>query len=45
MPVGTVTPMEVALQLVTDAVVPLNATELAPCVSPKFEPLIVTGVA
>jgi hypothetical protein len=42
-PVGTVTATLVALQLVTVAVVPLNATVPEPCVDPKFDPLIVTG--
>ncbi len=42
-PVGTVTTMLVALQLVTVAVVPLNATLLLPCVAPKFNPVIVTA--
>jgi hypothetical protein len=41
-PVGTVTTMLVALQLVTDAVVPLNLTVLVPWVEPKFVPAIVT---
>jgi hypothetical protein len=41
-PVGTVTPMLVALQLVAVAVVPLNLTVLVPCVAPKFAPAIVT---
>jgi len=41
---GTVTPMLVALQDVTDAVVPLNLTVLVPCVEPKFVPVIVTAV-
>jgi hypothetical protein len=37
--------MEVALQLVMDvAAVPLKVTVLAPCVAPKFVPLIVTDV-
>ena len=43
-PLGTVTPMLVALQLVTVADVPLNVTVLDPCVKPKFEPEIVTAV-
>jgi hypothetical protein len=42
-PDGTVTPMAVAVQLLTVAVVPLNLTVLVPCVEPKFEPLIVTA--
>jgi hypothetical protein len=33
-----------ALQLVGVATVPLNRTTLAPCVAPKFAPLMVTGV-
>jgi hypothetical protein len=41
-PVGTVTTMLVALQLVAVAVVPLNLTVLVPCVAPKFTPVIVT---
>jgi hypothetical protein len=41
---GTVTPMLVPLQDVTDAVVPLNATVLVPWVVPKFVPVIVTAV-
>src|SRR5205807_1170457 len=41
---GTVTAMLVALQDVTDAVVPLNLTVLVPCVEPKFVPVIVTAV-
>jgi hypothetical protein len=41
-PVGTVTTMLVALQLVAVAVVPLNLTVLVPCVAPKFAPEIVT---
>ncbi len=40
-PVGTVVAIEVALQLVTVAVVPLNLTVLVPCVDPKFVPVIV----
>lgn len=43
-PVGTGTPMLVALQLVGVAVVPLKVTVLAPWVAPKFTPAIVTGV-
>jgi hypothetical protein len=38
---GTVTTMLVALQLVTDAAVPLKATVLLPCVEPKFAPVMV----
>jgi hypothetical protein len=42
-PVGTVATIEVALQLpIVVAVVPLNFTVLAPCVAPKFAPVIVT---
>lgn len=42
-PVGTVTTMEVSLQLVMEvAVVPLKVTVLEPCVAPKFVPVIVT---
>jgi hypothetical protein len=40
--VGTVVAMLVALQLVTVAAVPLKVTVLAPCVDPKFVPVIVT---
>ncbi len=40
-PAGTVTTMLVALQLVTVAVVPLNATVLVDWVAPKFVPVIV----
>jgi hypothetical protein len=40
-PAGTGTPILVALQLVGVAVVPLNRTVLAPCVAPKFVPVIV----
>jgi len=43
-PVGTGTTMLLALQLVGEAATPLNATVLAPCVAPKFAPLIVTDV-
>jgi hypothetical protein len=43
-PLGTGTIMLVAFQLVAVAVVPLKATVLAPCVAPKFAPLIVTDV-
>src|SRR5579859_7963929 len=35
--------VEIALQLVTLAAVPLNATVPLPCVAPKFVPLIVTA--
>ena len=43
-PVGTVTTMEVALQLIGVAAVPLKVTVLEPWVEPKFVPLMVTGV-
>src|SRR5678815_3030633 len=43
-PLGTGTAIEVALQLVGVAVVPLNVTVLVPCVAPKFVPVIVTEV-
>jgi hypothetical protein len=43
-PVGTVTTMLVAPQLVGVATVPLNVTVLVPCVAPKFVPVIVTEV-
>jgi hypothetical protein len=43
-PVGTVTLIEVALQLVTVAVVPLKVTMPVPCVEPKLVPVIVTAV-
>lgn len=43
-PVGAVVTMLVVLQLVGVASTPLNATVLAPCVDPKFTPLIVTDV-
>jgi hypothetical protein len=43
-PLGTVATIPVALQLVGVAVVPLKRTVLAPCVAPKFAPLIVTAV-
>jgi hypothetical protein len=43
-PLGTDVAMLVALQLVTAAAVPLNVTELDPCVDPKFVPVIVTAV-
>jgi len=42
-PVGTVTFIDDAPQLVTVADVPLNFTVLVPCVEPKFVPVIVTG--
>ena len=41
-PVGTGTTMELALQLVGVAAVPLNRTVLVPRVAPKFDPVIVT---
>ncbi len=41
-PEGTVATMEVALQLMTVAAVPLNFTVLEPCVEPKFVPVMVT---
>ena len=40
-PAGTGTVIEVALQLVGIACVPLNVTELVPCDAPKFAPVIV----
>jgi len=43
-PDGTGDLIEVALQLVGAAVVPLNVTVLEPCVAPKFVPLMVTTV-
>ena len=43
-PLGTGAKIEVALQLVGVAVVPLNLTVLDPCVEPKAVPLIVTEV-
>jgi hypothetical protein len=43
-PVGTGTTMLVAFQLVGVPVVPLKVTVLAPCVAPKFVPVIVTAV-
>ena len=42
-PLGTVTLIDVALQLVTEAVVPLNFTVPFPCVDPKAVPVIVTA--
>lgn len=41
-PEGTMATMLVALQLVTDAVLPLNLTVLLPCVVPNPVPVIVT---
>jgi hypothetical protein len=43
-PVGTGTTILDALQLVGEAVVPLNVTVLLPCGEPKFDPVIVTDV-
>src|SRR5271165_4465439 len=43
-PAGTGATMLVALQLVGVAAIPLNLTVLAPCVAPKFAPVIVTEV-
>jgi hypothetical protein len=43
-PLGTVTVIELLLQLVTVAVYPLNATELLPWVAPKLLPVMVTEV-
>src|SRR5882724_10891819 len=43
-PVGTGATIDVALQLVGVAGVPLNVTVLVPCVAPKFVPEIVTDV-
>ena len=43
-PVGTFVAIDVALQLVIVAVVPLNVTVPLPCVEPKFVPVIVTDV-
>src|SRR5713101_3860214 len=42
-PLGTVTPMLDAPQLVTVAVVPLNVTVPLPCEEPKFDPVIVSA--
>ena len=42
-PAGTATAIEVAVQLVTDAVVPLNFTVPVPWGVTKFVPVIVTG--
>jgi hypothetical protein len=41
-PLGTGATIEVALQLLGVAVIPLNVTVLVPCVEPKFAPVIVT---
>jgi hypothetical protein len=43
-PVGTGTTIELALQVVGVAAVPLNRTVLVPLVAPKFDPVIVTAV-
>jgi hypothetical protein len=43
-PAGTGTAIELALQLLGVAVVPLKLTVLVPWLAPKFEPLIVTDV-
>ena len=43
-PIGTATVIEVSLQLVGVAAVPLKATVPVPCVAPKFTPVIVTDV-
>jgi hypothetical protein len=43
-PAGTGVTIDVALQLVGVAAVPLNVTVLAPWDAPKFEPVIVTDV-
>src|SRR5690242_18920853 len=43
-PLGTGTPMLLALHLVGAAVVPLNVTVLVPCDEPKLDPVIVTAV-
>ena len=42
-PAGTVVVRLVAVQLVTVAAIPLNATVLVPCVDPKFVPVMVTA--
>src|ERR1035437_2878722 len=42
-PTGTGTALDVALQLVGVAAVPLNVTVLAPWLPPKFVPVMVTG--
>ena len=41
-PLGTGTAIEVALQPVGVALVPLNVTVLVPWLEPKFRPVIVT---
>src|SRR5262245_51634706 len=43
-PAGTGATIVVSFQLEGVAAVPLNETVLAPCVAPKFEPLMVTAV-
>jgi hypothetical protein len=43
-PAGTCATINVALQLLGVAVVPLNTTVLLPCAEPKFVPVIVTDV-
>src|SRR5947208_14129809 len=43
-PVGTGATIEVALQLIGVAAVPLKVTVLLPWVAPKFEPAMVTEV-
>jgi len=43
-PVGTAVAIDVAVQLVIVATVPLNVTVPLPCVAPKFVPVIVTAV-
>jgi hypothetical protein len=42
-PAGTVATIDVLLQLLTAAPIPLNFTVLVPCVAPKFDPAIVTA--
>ena len=42
-PAGTAATITVELQLLMVAAVPLNVTELVPCVVPKLAPLIVTS--
>jgi len=43
-PAGTVATIDVGLQLVAVAAMPLNVTVLAPCIASKFVPAIVTDV-
>jgi hypothetical protein len=43
-PLGTCTTIEVALQLLGVALVPLKLTVLVPWLAPKFDPLIITDV-